>query len=121
MNSEQAQPEGAPQEKGAGDSKSASPANTRHSPVTPLAPLEFLQNQRRGSITDPSLHAAGAGAGLNHSLGGGANRTASPSSLRQQPPAASQAGPPDPSATLGRYFPSVSPRSDELLSCYVNP
>ncbi|KAH9938631.1 uncharacterized protein B0H18DRAFT_1205829 [Fomitopsis serialis] len=29
----------------------------RHSPVTPLAPLEFLQNQRRGSITDPSLHA----------------------------------------------------------------
>ena len=70
MNSEQAQPEGALQEKGAGDSKSASPANTRHSPVTPLAPLEFLQNQRRGSITDPSLHAAGAGAGLNHSLGG---------------------------------------------------
>ncbi|KAJ7228649.1 hypothetical protein GGX14DRAFT_614165, partial [Mycena pura] len=30
---------------------------TRHSPVAPLAPLEFLQNQRRGSITDPSLHA----------------------------------------------------------------
>ncbi|KAL1702296.1 hypothetical protein EV121DRAFT_262191 [Schizophyllum commune] len=27
--------------------------------VTPLAPLEYLQNQRRGSITDPSLHAAG--------------------------------------------------------------
>lgn len=26
-------------------------------PVTPLAPLEFLQNHRRGSITDPSLHA----------------------------------------------------------------
>ncbi|KAJ7781237.1 hypothetical protein B0H16DRAFT_1497581 [Mycena metata] len=24
----------------------------------PLAPLEFLQNQRRGSITEPSLHAA---------------------------------------------------------------
>ncbi|KAJ7180089.1 hypothetical protein C8R43DRAFT_971586 [Mycena crocata] len=30
---------------------------SRHSPVAPLAPLEFLQNQRRGSITDPSLHA----------------------------------------------------------------
>jgi hypothetical protein len=29
----------------------------RHSPVAPLAPLEYLQNQRRGSITDPSLHA----------------------------------------------------------------
>ncbi|KAH8105814.1 hypothetical protein BXZ70DRAFT_394875 [Cristinia sonorae] len=27
--------------------------------VSPLAPLEFLQTQRRGSITDPSLHAAG--------------------------------------------------------------
>ena len=23
----------------------------------PLAPLEYLQSQRRGSITDPSLHA----------------------------------------------------------------
>ena len=32
----------------------------RLSPATPLAPLEFLQNQRRGSITDPSLHAAPA-------------------------------------------------------------
>lgn len=31
---------------------------TRHSPIAPLAPLEYLQNQRRGSITDPSLHAA---------------------------------------------------------------
>lgn len=30
----------------------------RLSPVVPLAPLEYLQNQRRGSITDPSLHAA---------------------------------------------------------------
>ena len=30
----------------------------RHSPAPPLAPLEFLQSQRRGSITDPSLHAA---------------------------------------------------------------
>ncbi|KAI0759923.1 hypothetical protein BC629DRAFT_1584256 [Irpex lacteus] len=37
---------------------SLSTAPSRHSPVSPLAPLEFLQNQRRGSITDPSLHAA---------------------------------------------------------------
>ncbi|KIM46184.1 hypothetical protein M413DRAFT_441255 [Hebeloma cylindrosporum] len=28
----------------------------RHSPVASLASLEFLQTQRRGSITDPSLH-----------------------------------------------------------------
>lgn len=28
------------------------------SPVAPLAPLDFLQSHRRGSITDPSLHAA---------------------------------------------------------------
>lgn len=31
-------------------------AGPRLSPITPLAPLEYLQNQRRGSITDPSLH-----------------------------------------------------------------
>ncbi|KAF9534324.1 hypothetical protein CPB83DRAFT_844051 [Crepidotus variabilis] len=30
----------------------------QHSPVASLASLEYLQNQRRGSITDPSLHAA---------------------------------------------------------------
>ncbi|KAF7332212.1 Transcription initiation factor [Mycena kentingensis (nom. inval.)] len=37
----------------------AGPNGGRHSPVPPLAPLEFLQQQqhRRGSITDPSLHA----------------------------------------------------------------
>ncbi|KAH9899843.1 hypothetical protein C8Q73DRAFT_787690 [Cubamyces lactineus] len=39
--------------------KTSSPSlSSRQTPVTPLAPLEFLQNQRRGSITDPSLHAA---------------------------------------------------------------
>ncbi len=38
-------------------SKTSSPSlSSRQNPVTPLAPLEFLQNQRRGSITDPSLH-----------------------------------------------------------------
>lgn len=31
--------------------------SSRHSPP-PLAPLHYLQNHRRGSITDPSLHAA---------------------------------------------------------------
>ncbi|TBU32743.1 hypothetical protein BD311DRAFT_654011 [Dichomitus squalens] len=53
-----------------GDSPNASPAgsafppktsspssSSRQAAVSPLAPLEFLQNQRRGSITDPSLHA----------------------------------------------------------------
>jgi len=38
-------------------SKLPSPPFT-HSPVPPLAPLEYLQNQQRGSITDPALHAA---------------------------------------------------------------
>ncbi|KAJ3985902.1 hypothetical protein F5890DRAFT_1084147 [Lentinula detonsa] len=33
--------------------------HSNKSPLIPLAPLEYLQqNQRRGSITDPSLHAA---------------------------------------------------------------
>ena len=31
---------------------------SRLPPVTLLAPLKFLQNHRRGSITDPKLHAA---------------------------------------------------------------
>jgi hypothetical protein len=34
------------------------------SPVVPLAPLEYLQNHRRGSITDPSLHAATSSSSL---------------------------------------------------------
>lgn len=42
---------------GTASQPSAQALASRHSPVTPLAPLEFLQNQRRGSITDPSLHA----------------------------------------------------------------
>lgn len=72
--------------------KPASPSttNSRHSPVAPLAPLEYLQNQRRGSITDPSLHVAGASGvtNLSNSPPGGSK----PASSRQ----------PDPSATLGR-------------------
>ncbi|KAH9853445.1 hypothetical protein C2E23DRAFT_859040 [Lenzites betulinus] len=41
--------------------KSSSPSmGPRQAPVTPLPPLEFLQNQRRGSITDPALHAGPA-------------------------------------------------------------
>ena len=39
--------------------KTSPPSTSRQNQVTPLAPLQFLQNQRRGSITDPSLHAAG--------------------------------------------------------------
>ncbi|KAK7695810.1 hypothetical protein QCA50_000448 [Cerrena zonata] len=41
----------------------ASGSVSRHSPVPPLPPLEFLQNHRRGSITDPSLHTAN---NINH-------------------------------------------------------
>ena len=35
-----------------------SSALVSRSSVPPLAPLEYLQNQQRGSITDPSLHVA---------------------------------------------------------------
>lgn len=52
---------------------------SRLSPATPLAPLEFLQNQRRGSITDPSLHAAPALPPLSAAISPGASQ----SSLRQ--------------------------------------
>ncbi|KAF5363699.1 hypothetical protein D9756_000622 [Leucocoprinus leucothites] len=38
-------------------SPEATPRSVR-SPMGPLAPLEYLQTQRRGSITDPQLHAA---------------------------------------------------------------
>ncbi|THH14681.1 hypothetical protein EW146_g5685 [Bondarzewia mesenterica] len=34
----------------------SSSSNTHSSSVPPLAPLEYLQSQRRGSITDPSFH-----------------------------------------------------------------
>ncbi|KAF8529039.1 hypothetical protein BU17DRAFT_80192 [Hysterangium stoloniferum] len=34
--------------------------------LQPLAPLEYLQNQRRGSITDPSLHASPPDPTQNH-------------------------------------------------------
>ncbi|KAJ7591013.1 hypothetical protein C8J56DRAFT_858405 [Mycena floridula] len=40
-------------------SGSPDPSVRVSSPAVPLAPLKYLQNQRRGSITDPSLHAAG--------------------------------------------------------------
>ncbi|KAF9247050.1 hypothetical protein BU15DRAFT_38841 [Melanogaster broomeanus] len=32
--------------------------SSRHSPVISLPPLDYLQQQRRGSLTDPSFHAA---------------------------------------------------------------
>lgn len=65
-----------------------SSSESRQSPVTPLAPLEFLQNQRRGSITDPSLHAAGPST-LNHPSSAGAKNI--PLSLRN-PEVQTQAG-----------------------------
>ncbi len=37
---------------------------SKHSPVTSLASLEYLQAHRRGSITDPSLHAAHLSSGV---------------------------------------------------------
>lgn len=35
--------------------------SSRHSPGISLPPLDYLQQQRRGSVTDPSLHAAPTG------------------------------------------------------------
>ncbi|PSR72922.1 hypothetical protein PHLCEN_2v11225 [Hermanssonia centrifuga] len=75
--------------------KPSSPAITSRSPVTPLAPLEFLQNQRRGSITDPSLHAAGP-SGLVHLNTSALNSSKSPSSRPPEtsPPGTQQQSPP---------------------------
>ncbi|KAF9009046.1 hypothetical protein BDQ17DRAFT_1236208 [Cyathus striatus] len=42
------------------------PSPAKLSPIAPLAPLEYLQNQRRGSITDPSLHAAPLASAAKH-------------------------------------------------------
>ena len=39
----------------------------RHSPALPLVPLEFLQSQRRGSLTDPSLHVSPSPSGNGNS------------------------------------------------------
>ncbi|KAH7914351.1 hypothetical protein BJ138DRAFT_1170698 [Hygrophoropsis aurantiaca] len=39
-------------------SQKESSSISKHSPPISLPPLEYLQQQRRGSITDPSLHAA---------------------------------------------------------------
>ncbi|KAM5532308.1 hypothetical protein V8D89_005999 [Ganoderma adspersum] len=60
-NSGAKRPRGSPNGSPAGSvlpPKTSSPSlSSRQTSITPLAPLEFLQNQRRGSITDPSLHA----------------------------------------------------------------
>ncbi|KAI5125009.1 hypothetical protein M0805_007433 [Coniferiporia weirii] len=58
-------------------------SSARHSPAPPLAPLEFLQNQRRGSITDPSLHAASPSSQHSAMLSSSPGAPA-PSSYRQQ-------------------------------------
>lgn len=77
---------------------SSPPISARYSPTTPLVPLEYLQNQRRGSITDPSLHAAGP-SGHNHSNNSPPNSNKPPSSRSS-----------DPSVSSGRYS-SVSPNA----------
>lgn len=48
------------QPKDTGSGSSALKDVSRHSPVISLPPLDYLQQHRRGSITDPSLHAASA-------------------------------------------------------------
>ncbi|KAI0081801.1 hypothetical protein K474DRAFT_1703650 [Panus rudis PR-1116 ss-1] len=82
-------------------------AASRHSPVTPLAPLEFLQNQRRGSITDPSLHAAGP---HTHLLGSPLSSNQIPRSLRRPEPVSIQ-----PLPTSGYRFGEASRASDTQL------
>lgn len=42
----------------------------RHSPGISLPPLDLLQQQRRGSVTDPSLHAVSAGSSVFRQLDG---------------------------------------------------
>lgn len=58
-------------EGGGEDSRGAEGSRGSGADGTTLAPLAFLQNQRRGSITvlsDPSLHAAGSGSGFYHNI-----------------------------------------------------
>jgi len=43
---------------------------SRHSPGISLPPLDLLQQQRRGSVTDPSLHAVSAGSSVFRQLDG---------------------------------------------------
>ncbi|KDR83738.1 hypothetical protein GALMADRAFT_133154 [Galerina marginata CBS 339.88] len=73
----------------------------RHSPVASLASLEFLQNQRRGSITDPSLHAV-SGIKLNtnyrHPSDYHASASSGPSSAHQE-------------SSSKSYFPEPRPSS----------
>ncbi|KDQ64507.1 hypothetical protein JAAARDRAFT_145306 [Jaapia argillacea MUCL 33604] len=57
--------------------------HSRRSPAETLAPLEYLQNQRRGSITDPSLHAAGPNPQLHSHPTNTRRNSASDSSFRE--------------------------------------
>lgn len=78
--------------------KPSSPTvSSRQSQTTPLVPLEFLQNQRRGSITDPSLHAAGPSA-HPHAANMSTNNSKSPPSSRNT----------EASAALGQCSPASS-------------
>ena len=94
-----------------GRTRDDSPHNARHSPARPLAPLEYLQNQRRGSITDPSLHAASQNQSLNPNSG-------SPSTQARQsdlPPTESNHANSTPPGNLLR-IPSHSNRSNSPLT-----
>ncbi|KAG6332600.1 hypothetical protein ID866_6491 [Astraeus odoratus] len=66
--------------------------SSRHSPGISLPPLDYLQQQRRGSVTDPSLHAASAGPSAARQLDGTDARPFPPSS-RSRRAIASFAGP----------------------------
>lgn len=54
------------------------PPTFAHPTVPPLAPLEYLQSQRRGSITDPSLHTHGSGSNTSAANNSNASRPNSP-------------------------------------------
>lgn len=74
-------------------------------PSSDLAPLEYLQQHRRGSITDPSLHAASPNANLGHS-----NTTLS---------APSRSGTPSSKSTPAHEQNGVTPQDSRPAPSYV--
>ena len=87
---------------------------SRQSPP-PLAPLQYLQNQRRGSITDPSLHAApNAKSFVNY------RDPALPTSVHHEPaakhhPSSSRPSSPYVFGDATSHLPDNSPRIRNLL------
>ncbi|RPD67134.1 hypothetical protein L226DRAFT_529526 [Lentinus tigrinus ALCF2SS1-7] len=87
--------------------KTSSPSmSSRQTPVTPLAPLEFLQNHRRGSITDPSLHA-----GPSPPTFAGGPAASSISSPFRRPDSPATSFPPPPGHEPRRSFSQTRPLS----------